>query len=280
MNDALSILSPGEALTNHGHGLRAIPPRIISLTKELDASWQEFIAQPLKVKQLHGFVDGIGYEYRGPEELDFKETFHVTLDLKLHKNATAADRYYVETAQDFIRETDQFAQELIGALLGSYGYDSSFLVSDPAYTHLLRSINYFPRTLDQIMQEKVVAAASHLDKGVTIHWCQTNDGLQIYWQGQWRTIVHPDDVVMFYMGLLGQLYSKCDFIAVCHRAVATEETEVLGRRVHVSFIDFGGWWYDKGTWDKTQVRFPLGENYPMSYEEFKKFFKHGKKTVH
>jgi isopenicillin N synthase-like dioxygenase len=274
------MLPPKQALAQYGYGLRAIPERIISLTKELDGAWEAFIHQPLKVKQKHVFLNGVGYEYRGPDELDYKETFHVVKEYTVNADATSADREYVRTAQGFIEETDDFAKNLIGSLLGRYGYDEAFLSSDTGYVHLLRSIHYFPRTVDQIMQQKIVAAASHIDQGVTIHWCQTNDGLQIFWEGEWRTIVHPDDVVVFYMGLLGQLYSECEFIAVCHRAVATTITKVIGRRVHVSFISFGGWWYDKSIWGSTQKTFPLGENYSLSKTQFRNFFLQGKKNVH
>lgn len=267
-------------LSKQGHSFLRIPERIISLTKILDASWEEFIAQPIHVKQKHSFVNGVGYEYRGSTELDYKETFHITRKYELHNSATTVDRYYVETAQDFIEETSDFAFGLIGSLFESYGYNKAYLQSSPSCTHLLRSIHYFPRTMDQVMQEKSIAAASHVDKGVTIHWFQTNDGLQILWEGEWRMIVHPDDVVMFYMGLLGQLYSNCDFIAVCHRAIVTPQTEVLGRRVHVSFIDFGGWFYDKNKWDSAQTRFPAGENYLMNKKKFTKYFSQGEVKVH
>ena len=266
-------IAPYDALIKNGFGLRTASNNITAYAKRLDLAWQEFIAQPVKVKQRHTFIEGKGYEYRGPEELDYKETFHVTSDYKLHLHATDADKKYVRVAQGFIEEVEFFVRALsVGISLGGHGFDFAQLILKPPSTHLLRSIHYFPRTADQVMKEKIIAAASHLDKGLTIHWYQSDDGLQILWEGKWCTIVHPEDAVLFYMGLLGQLYSKCIFTAVCHRAVATHKTEVIGRRVHVSFIDFGTMRYDKGTYGPTQERFPAGENYNLSPQEFEKYF--------
>jgi hypothetical protein len=149
---SVSIDSIRTELINKGHSFLTIPERIISLTKILDASWEEFIAQPLRVKQKHTFVNGVGYEYRGPEDLDYKETFHVTPTYVLHNSATTVDRYYVETAKDFIEETSDFAFGLIGSLFEHYGYNKAYLQSNHSCTHLLRSIRYFPRTMDQVMK--------------------------------------------------------------------------------------------------------------------------------
>lgn len=249
-------------------------PILNSLKKDLSKLVEYlrlFYEQPLAKKQKHIFSDYIGgYEYRGPESLDFKENFHLSLGYNIPedtKNSTSLNflkfgkkliPYFFDTFMPMIEIMDEATDSSISTLLTQERFTVRFL-------------HYFPREGKNI--ENNLLAAAHIDKGITIHLYEDYPGLQVLWGNQWNKVYYNLKNVHGYFGMLGQLYSNCSFPALCHRVVSTPKTLVYGRTSIVLFIDFGDKIYDKEIWGSTQKIFSNGENYGMSYEEFSKYFK-------
>jgi hypothetical protein len=80
--------------------------------------------------------------------------------------------------------------------------------------------------------------------------------------------------MVFFMGLLGQLYSKCLLKGLAHRVINSQESRKNGRYSIVLFNDYtnASLTYNKKEFGPTQKLFQPGENYELSYKQFLKYF--------
>ena len=232
---------------------------------------KDFFSQPLEQKQLHVFSPaGYGYEYRGPEDPnEYKETLHVGLDHELPEGASGADRRLVAFSKLLMQSVTPTV-ELVAKVISAASQKDlvDFLVGSLP-TATLR-ILYYPPDISGMKREFL--AMEHVDKGLTIHLCETCPGLQVYWKDQWIDVAEIPGSVHGYAGMLGQYYTECGLTALRHRVLPTETSRKEGRYAAVLFLDPGEYRYDKGRWGKTQASFGKGENYGMPFEEFKKYF--------
>lgn len=248
-------------------------PIVNSLKKDLSKLaeyWRLFYEQPLSEKEKHIFSDYVGgYEYKGPESLDYKENFHLSLKYKIPENSTSlVDFAFLTSAKKFISSSWHMIVPMIEIMDQATDSNMASLLIEDNFT--LRFLHYFPREGTSL--ENNFLAAPHIDKGVTIHFYEDHPGLQVLWGNQWNKVYHNPDNVHGYFGMLGQLYSNCGFPALCHRVVPTPKTIKYGRTSIVLFIDFGDKIYNKEKFGSTQKVFPNGENYNMPIEDFSKYF--------
>ena len=238
------------------------------VNNQLMGFWKKFLFQPSKDKLLQPFDDYLGgYEYRGPKSLDYKENFHISLDYELPDNATQITKEFVSFAKEYILDIKNTVIEMVSIMDQAGNSNLSKLILDPVKARwTMRCINY-------PMQFRKLLAASHIDKGITIHITETSKGLKIFWKGKWHLVKGDKSKMHGYFGMLGQLYSNSAFPALTHKVVSTLTSMFFGRKTIVLFIDFGDYIYDKASWGPTQKVFPNGENYDMSQQEFFKYFK-------
>jgi len=264
------ILTSQKAIALKEHGYVQIPYEkhinyFIKTTMEL---WKKFHNQELSHKLKFVFGEEGGYEYKGPTDPDYKENFHISLSYNPdYPWMTNIDRDFICAAQKLIFESMNIALEVAGILdEGTDTFNVPGLTNESQNSWMLRLLHYPPR------ESKDLLAIPHIDKAVTIHLDEDAPGLQILWKNEWQSVEPMAGHVLAYPGMLGQYYSECEFPALCHRVQATEQTCLKGRNSIVLFVRFGDVVYDKGTFGKTQERFPNGENYDLSFLEFEKFF--------
>lgn len=236
----------------------------------LSKHWHWFYEQPHFEKSRHPFQDYIGgYEFKGEGSLDYKENFHYSLKYQIPLTGSSINVAFLKSNEQVIRECYDWAKRIVTQMDRASGSNMASLLDIERFT--LRCLHYFPTFGTQ--RENDLLAASHIDKGITIHLYEDCSGLEILWNGQWVKVLHDPKKALGYFGMLGQLYSNCTFPALCHRVAPTPYSSRHGRSPIVLFIDFGDQVYDKETWGLTQQVFPNGENYNMPIEEFSKYFK-------
>jgi isopenicillin N synthase-like dioxygenase len=238
------------------------------LTNRLLENWRYFVKQDMNEKLLHAYggPQGNGYEYRGTEYPDYKETFHLSLPYTLPVGASAVDRSMVDTGKELITAIIPLVQ-LVGKVMSEASdiKDLDLLMLASPENYVLRLLYYPP-------DPREIRAESHVDKGITIHLIATASGLQIWWNNVWVNVEELVDSAYGYAGLLGQYYTQCKLKALLHQVVSCEKTKSVGRFSIVVFIDFGDVRYDKPTFGRLQDRFPKGENYTMEFVKLKELF--------
>lgn len=173
---------------------------------ELSQSWRLFYGQHLSVKQKHLFHDLIGgYEYKGPESLDFKENFHLSLDYLCPDNLTdSLNGEFLRLGQQLIRSCQPMVYEILRTLDSEENLNLHDLINNPETKWTLRFLHYFP-TEDTGLENNFLAH-SHVDKGLTIHLYEDYQGLEILWKKEWVKLYqdwnHSDDIIG-YFGMLG-----------------------------------------------------------------------------
>jgi hypothetical protein len=233
--------------------------------------WQVFCDQPYFEKNKFYFSEESGgYEYQGEESLDFKETFHFSLNNNFSFNdKSSASVALLKNSEDFLTSFQFLVKDIIEIIDKASGTNMASMLDLERF--ILRFNTYFPTIGTQ--REKSLLAAPHIDKGITIHLYEDCSGFEILWKGQWSKVIHRQKFLIGYFGMLGQFYSKGNFPALCHRVSPHMKSIQHGRRAIVLFIDFGDYIYDKEKWGSTQKVFPNGENYGMPFEEFLQYFK-------
>jgi isopenicillin N synthase-like dioxygenase len=262
------------SLLENGIVFLPISSSFLTLIKELDAHWVEFLSQDDSHKQIHVFEDGMGYEYRSPDEPDYKETFHIRPGYQLPKKHSEADVRFVQTAKIVLIELIPIVANFAESLSDLAQRDMKAFVTTHVEQWILRSLNYPPRTTEQIENKDTILADGHVDKCLTFGLTETAPGLEILSikDKQWVPVKHKEGYLHGYAGLLGQYYTNCEVKALCHQVVTTPVTERDGRRSHVSFIDFGAVQYNKAKYGRTQNNFAHGENYDMPCEQYNQYF--------
>lgn len=256
------------ALALVGHGLINLPyePNIDANIQQLMNSWKKFCSQEQKHKEQFSFGITGGYEFKDKNQRDYKENFHISLGyIPPDCNLSEIDRALFLSAKGVINLVTPIVME-IAEIIGSKSmFDLPKIVQESKEKWTLRLLHYPSRN-------GKITAASHVDKGITIHLDEDAEGLEVLWNGVW-TKAHPmHHHVLAYPGMLGQYYSGSHFPALCHRVETTHEVGRRGRNSIVMFIDFGDVVYDKKTHGPTQDVFPAGENYGVSFDEFSKYF--------
>lgn len=227
--------------------------------------WKKFLAEPLSVKQKLIITKEGGYEYKGFEERDYKENFHLSLSyLYNSKNSfNQSELNFLVKGATFLRKNIKLIAYAAKLICGD-SFTDEYLYSC-AESAILRFIYYPP-------QNREVIAFPHVDKGITMHFAEDASGFQIFWNDEWKYVDVEDGYIIVYSGLLGQLYSRCRFPALCHRVVNSDSVKEKGRNSIVLFFDPGQLIYDKKRCGPTQKRFPKGENYKILFSEFKTLF--------
>ncbi len=254
------------------NGYFSLPVADLSFAQKMehfDSLWQEFLAQPLEVKQRHAFANDNGYEYKGPDNPDYKENFHLSLGYELPEASTDIDKAFIAIGKSILRDIVPTVRDVMDVVQEESGIDMFTPAMRAHNEWILRSLYYPP---DIPGKRRDFLALPHIDKGMTIHLDETNDGLEIKWDGQWVKVPGRKGYVHGYAGMLGQYHSECHLKALCHQVVSTPVSQQFGRRSHVIFIDHGDVRYNKAKFGSTQTNFPNGENYTMSFEEFKQYF--------
>lgn len=267
-----SVSTPLEGLLKNGVVHIPVTPSFLQLTKDLDIAWANFVSQDKRHKDTYVFANGMGYEYRGVDARDYKETFHIKAGYQLPRNHSTVDLLFIETAKSILIDSVPIVADFAESLSDIAECDMRTFVTAHTDQWLSRSLNYPPRTQQQVAAGENVLAARHIDKGLTFHIAETDPGLMIFWNGEWRSVHHIPGFIHGYGGMLAQYYTQCKVKALCHEVLTTPVTEIKGRRSHVLFIDFGNVHYNKHAYGPTQVTFPCGENYNMSPEEFNTYF--------
>ncbi len=230
--------------------------------------WEKFVQQSMCRKMLHvyGGPQGNGYEYRGPETVEYKETLHISLPYQVPAGATGLDQALIGMAKELILALKPVVQ-LVGCVMskasGIPDLDALLLARPEDW--VLRMINY-------PADPREIRAEEHPDKGVTIHIAATAEGLQIFWNGKWVDVAEAVNAAYGYMGLLGQYQTQCILKALLHRVRSCTATQTVGRRVLVLFVDASEVRYNKDAYGRAQSRFPDDAHYRMSFDEFSKLF--------
>lgn len=267
-----SVDTPLEGLLKNGVVHIPVTSSFVQLTKDLDVAWAEFVSQDKQHKDLHVFANGMGYEYRGVNARDYKETFHVKAGYKLPRKHSTIDLLFIETAKSILIDSVPLVADFAESLSEIAGRDMRAFVTAHTDQWLSRSLNYPPRTEEQVNAGENVLALRHIDKGLTFHIAETDPGLMVLWNGEWIPVEHTEGFIHGYGGMLTQYYTKGAVKALCHEVLTNPVTQLKGRRSHVLFIDFGNAHYNKSKYGPTQDNFPCGENYNMPPEEFNSYF--------
>lgn len=256
------------ALALVGHGLINLPyeQNIDANIQQLMNFWKKFCSQEQEHKVQFSFGLTGGYEFKDKNQRDYKENFHISLGyMPADCNLNEIDKALFLSAKGVINLVTPIVME-IAEIIGSKSmFDLPKIVHEAKEKWTIRLIHYPSRN-------EIITAASHVDKGITIHLDEDAEGLEILWNGVWTTACPMHNHVLAYPGMLVQYYSGSQFPALCHRVKTTREVAKQGRNSIVMFIDFGDVVYDKQTHGPTQDVFPAGENYGMSFEEFSKYF--------
>ncbi len=209
---------------------------------------------------------GLGYENRGRDKPDYKETFHLSLSYMEAADESTVAGSMIGISKDLIHSIIPLA-EIIGLVMSEASGvpDLDILMTRHPELWTLRLLYYPP-------DSREIRAESHVDKGITIHLTATAPGLQIWWGNQWIDVPESHNSAYGYAGLLGQYYTKCSLKGLLHQVVSCNEAKKEGRYSIVLFFDFGDVRYDKAVHGRTQERFSGGENYDMTFDEFRKFF--------
>lgn len=244
-------------------------------SKELMDTWKLFCAQPLEHKLKYEFGSAGGYEYKNKSKdlSDEKENFHFSLMYlpeNLLTDGTDIDKKLFSQARRLITlsflpvmECASFYKEILG--------DSIEMIIAQSMENWIVRLLHYPAQEEQTDLDSIIAA-SHVDKGFTLHFIEDAPGFEYLWNGGWHSAKPEDGNVLAYAGMNGQYYSQCKFSALCHRVKTSRQTIAYGRNSIVLFADFGDVAYDKAQFGRLQKCFPAGENYGMSFNEFKKFF--------
>jgi isopenicillin N synthase-like dioxygenase len=251
------------------HGYVFIPHQIDKeIIQRLISKWIEFYNQPLEHKKTFVFNEYGGYEYKGPESLDFKENFHFSLEYikKDFRAYNGTDMNLFNIASGFLHENKVLVKEVVELFCKDSLSEEQ--IEEAVLNAQLRFLHYPPRDF----VEGGILAIPHVDKGITIHFTEDAPGFQILWKEKWIDVRQMASHILVYPGLLGQYYSKCEFPALCHRVVNTNEASKNGRNSIVMFIDPGDVTYNKKDYGKTQETFSKGENYNLTFDTFKDFF--------
>jgi hypothetical protein len=243
--------------------------------------WEAFTKLPVEVKAAlpyHGSAAGVGYELKTGNGVsaDRKENFDVSVGGEMW---LAANRAYIENkiAHNFIEHAASlvplitpfvfdFARE-VEERFGFAGFADE--VHDSARTFFVRFIHYFAgsRAGEEI-------AGAHTDRsGFTLHLFESAGGLQFFgYDQQWRDLsVNAGETVVI-PAMQMQLRSAGRFRALCHRVVATNESERAGRLSAVCFVELSRTpVYDKEKHGRLQEQ-DVGFNYTMPLQEFTQLF--------
>lgn len=239
------------------------------LVRSLANAWSAFLRQPLEEKLKLSYVDGVGYENKGPDDPDYKEDFHITLAYTpdYNRNLSVTTALFIKAAHDVL-ENQSIVMPLAELLTESSDFNFVERMMANPERWIVRCLYYPP-------QQREFLAAEHPDKGpATLHVYDSTPGLQGYWNGSWKALdfKHGEEAVC-YPGLLGQYYSKCNVKALPHRVVSTQESRANGRISVVLFADFETEVrYNKPAFGRTQDVFKNGSNIGMSFEEFETYF--------
>ncbi|MEK7588579.1 MAG: hypothetical protein AAB438_02055 [Patescibacteria group bacterium] len=245
-----------------------ISEELTAKINRLSGLWNKFYGQTFVEKEKHFFSNAGGYEYRPPNSLDHKETFHLSLMYELPEGATNVDVEFVTFGKKVIQELLDVVKFVADTTSAATKTDITDLVADSISKWTMRFLHYFP------VQGKVdLLAAPHIDKGMlTVHLTESTHGFQALWQEEWQDVPGVPGFVFGYAGMLGQYHTKCGIPALCHQVVASPESMMQGRTSIVLFVDAGEVRYDKGYYGSSQEVFPAGENYAMPFEAFEQFF--------
>lgn len=244
-------------------------------------SWKAFCQLPEEEKcafDFHedGHSDGAGYELKTEKgsKKDLKENFHVTLFQYDRLAAIANNRTFpfLSSAKELLDKIEplvlQFARE-VEEEFDVRGLEEEVIVSKPYW--ILRYLHYFG---DQPEGHEI--AAPHADKGgFTLHLYESDAGLEYYCMDEhaWYPMPVDESQTVVIPALQLQLASDNRLKALYHRVVATETTARTGRFSMVCFIPFENVArYNKDALGNVQTH-PVGFNYDMSADEFKKLFK-------
>lgn len=239
--------------------------------KNLSGLWDVFCLQKQERKESHIFTKTGGYEYKGPEQADHKENFHLTLEYELSLFSTDTDFEFIDAGKKLITGLMPTVKNVADQISNTTGINLSDVVCSSQKNWIVRFLHYFPQN-----KPDGIIAAPHADKGTfTVHLTESSGGFQVLWGDRWRDVPGTEGYVHGYPGLLGQYLTECKTHALCHRVVQDEISKKNGRTSIVVFIDLGGKgevYYDKATYGTSQSVFPAGQNYGMDFEQFKKYF--------
>lgn len=257
--------------------LKALGYTTIPYQAPLDSSvvrvmngWNAFCEQSLAHKSLFTYSEIGGYEYKGPESLDYKENFHVSLEYLesiANKDSilSGIDKEFFAAANEFLRTCEPLVRSVTDIMDDASGAQIQALaMEDPISNWTLRLLHYPKRK----STEGAFLAAPHPDKaGLTIHLAEDMAGLEVLWNGEWHEAHPAKGEALAYPGILTQYHSEGAITALCHRVRSVPNITECGRHSIVLFVDFGNMVYDKEKFGNTQTQFPNGENYGMPHEE-------------
>ena len=241
-----------------------------SIHNALEA-WKQFCSLSLEQKQAHTFGFEGGYEYKDSKQLDYKENFHYSL---LYKPAfTMQDSREL----NFLSSSCHLMQETVVPLVQKIAHGFQVISGSSVNFEQLLDADRNRWTLRYLHYpenknpDNQFLSFPRTDKNISIHLMEDAPGLEILWNGTWHTAAPQEEYALVYPGMNAQYYSKCKLTATCHRVRAMPANR-KGRYSLVAFLDFGDIVYDKEAYGSTHQNFSKGENYKMSFEEFRTYF--------
>lgn len=257
------------ALLHHGYIQNPYPTRLEKDVNFMENLWEMFCNQNLEHKQQYIYTRTGGYEYKDPEEKDYKENFHISLNydhkLPLDK-LSEVDKDFFHYGKKLINDNVPVVADIVDIIDVHNDLKDMIMMSKDIWT--LRLLHYPTRPY----QKNQFLAVSHPDKaGITIHLTETMEGLEILWNETWKPIHKMAGHVIGYPGATTQYHTKCVIKGLCHRVRMLPEIAQRSRFSMVMFIDYGDIFYNKILGPTSEI-FPNGENYLMEFEEFSKYF--------
>jgi isopenicillin N synthase-like dioxygenase len=256
------------------------PDDLRSAVENAVASWKSFCHLPREDKCAFTFLedshgDGAGYELKEEKgtKKDQKENFHVTM-FQYERLAEIANKRtfpFLNDAKILLDRMEPLIWNFAESINEEYNIEGLVQeVKNSKPYWILRYLHYFKGR-----PEGVEIAAPHIDKGgFTLHLYESDEGLQCYCikTHTWKAMpVHEKQTVII-PGAQLQLMSRGVLKALCHRVIATQQTEQTGRFSMVCFIPFQRIsMYNKKAHGNMQTH-DVGFNYTMSFPDYAKLF--------
>lgn len=250
--------------------------------KKAAQSWEKFcdLAPEVKINLPYSNNGaGVGYELKNGtgNKGDRKENFDVTLAGKvwLEANAEGINNpvavQFIEDATTLIGLLKPSILEFARQVENEFGIEGFFdEVSSGEDAFFIRFIHY--PGAREVGEE---TASAHPDQsGFTPHLFESDKGLQcMTYEGEWVEMPVGEDGMVIIPAMQLQLRSRGKLRALWHRVKATFTTARGGRYSGVCFVQLKKTSkYDKEKWGRLQ-EMEEGFNYPLSVEEFSRFFK-------
>jgi isopenicillin N synthase-like dioxygenase len=208
------------------------------------AQSQQFFKQELAVKEKsfvpklngqRGFVPG--ETAKGSNAKDFKEFYHIGKELieserqrlQFEPNVWPDQLRFKEEMTSLFSELEKYVSFLFEAIVEVINRNSHEKIPDQFFTQMTADGNslmrpiYYPALSEEAFDENVSWASPHTDIDLlTILPSATEKGLQIEVNGQWQSVIVPEDAFIVNVGDMLENLTNGLFRSARHRVMALE----------------------------------------------------------